>query len=325
MILENNNIPKSTRLISFVTPCYNEEENVELLYFKIKDIVAKIAQNTPTNYEHIFIDNSSTDRTMEILKNIAATDKNVKIIINNKNYGHIRSPYHALMQARGDAIIQIVADLQDPPELIPQFIEKWESGYKIVVGVKKGSAESKLMFTIRKLYYFIAQKLSDSNTSLINNFTGFGLYDKEILATLKQWPEPYPYFRGMISEIGYDIAQIEYLQPARHGGKTKNNFFTLFDMALLGVTSYSKVPLRMMTISGFILSLFGLFSAFIYLFYKLAFWQKFSIGVAPIAIGLFLFSSVQLLFLGIIGEYIGSVYTIIKGRPHVIEKERINF
>jgi glycosyltransferase involved in cell wall biosynthesis len=308
------------KLISVVTACYNEEENVEELYNKIKEVFERLEKY---EYEHIFIDNASKDKTVQILKEIAKNDKNVKIIVNARNFGHIRSPFYGLLQAHGEAVISIVADLQDPPSMIADFIKKWEEGYNVVVGVKKESDESKLMFAIRSHYYDMISRLSEVDQ--IKNFTGFGLYDKKIIEILRKIDDPYPYFRGLISEIGYDIFRIEYVQPMRKRGLTKNNFYSLYDIAMLGITNHSKVPLRLAAMLGFCLSALSLFAAFCYFIYKIIFWQSFSVGIAPLVIGLFFFSSVQLFFIGIIGEYIGSIYTQVLKRPLVIEKERINF
>lgn len=308
------------KLISIVTPCYNEEDNVNEVYEKVKQVFERLSDY---QYEHIFIDNASTDRTVELLKSLARKDDNVKIIVNARNFGHIRSPYHAMLDARGDAVISIVADLQDPPDMIADFIAKWEEGYKIVVGVKKESQESRLMFAIRKLYYNLIGKLSE--IELIKNFTGFGLYDKKVIEILREIDDPYPYFRGLISYIGFDICRIEYTQPSRNRGITKNNFYSLYDMAMLGITNHSKVPLRIATMTGFALGTLSLVVALVYLILKLIFWNQFQAGSAPIVIGLFFFSSVQLFFIGIVGEYVGSIQTQVMKRPLVIEKERINF
>lgn len=307
-------------LISIVTPCYNEEENVEEVFQQVKKIFADLPDY---DYEHIFIDNASKDRTVEILKRIAGYDANMKVILNSRNFGHIRSPYHAMLQAKGDAVISIVADLQDPPSMIVDFIKKWEAGYKIVVGIKNYSEESSVMFKIRQLYYRVSSRLSE--VELLKDFTGFGLYDKKIIDILRQINDPYPYFRGLITEIGFEIAKIEYTQPARRRGITKNNFYTLYDIAMLGITNHSKVPLRLAAMLGFAASVSSLLIASCYFIYKLIFWNTFAVGIAPLVIGLFLFSSVQLFFLGILGEYIGSIHTQVLKRPLVIEKERINF
>lgn len=308
------------KLISIVTPCFNEEDNIDELYNRVKTVF----YNLPGyQYEHIFIDNASTDRTVDILRSIAQKDKNVKIIVNARNFGHIRSPYHAILEAGGDAVITIVADLQDPPDMIAQFIEKWEEGYKIVVGVKSSSKESPMMFAVRKIYYNLIGKLSE--VDLIKNFTGFGLYDKKVVEILRGIDDPYPYFRGLISYIGFDIFKLEYTQPSRKRGITKNNFYTLYDLAMLGITNHSKVPLRIATLSGFILGTMSLFVAAVYLILKLVFWDQFQAGSAPVVIGLFFFSSVQLFFIGLVGEYVGSIQTQVMKRPLVIEKERINY
>jgi glycosyltransferase involved in cell wall biosynthesis len=306
--------------ISIVTPCYNEEDNVERVYEKVKDIFVGLPD---FHYEHIFIDNASKDKTVSILKDIAKRDKNVKLIVNTRNFGHIRSPFYGLLQSSGDAAILLCADLQDPPSLIVDFITKWREGYKVVLGVKKKSEESSAMFAIRKIYYNIIHNISE--IELTKNYTGFGLYDKQVIEILRLIDDPYPYFRGLISDIGFDSAKIEYIQPSRKRGITKNNFYTLYDMAMLGITNHSKIPLRVATMLGFVLSLLSLTAAFLFFVAKLLFWNKFSLGIAPLVVGLFFFSSVQLFFLGILGEYIGSIHTQVLKRPLVIEKERVNF
>lgn len=308
------------RLISIVTPCYNEEQNVENLSQQVRAVFDVLSHY---NYEHIFIDNSSTDRTVGILKEMASADSHVKLILNIRNFGHIRSPYYGILQANGDAVILVVADLQDPPSMIAQFVEKWEEGYKIVIGTKNKSKENKLMFFIRKLFYKAISKISE--TEQVKNFTGFGLYDKSFVDILRQLDEPYPYFRGLITELGFNRFEIPYVQPKRDKGKTNNNFYTLYDIAMLGFINYSKLPLRMASFIGFAVSFLSILIAFGYLFAKLIFWDTFSIGVAPLVIGLFFFGGVQLFFLGIIGEYIGAIFTQVKKRPLVVEKERINF
>lgn len=308
------------KTISIVTPCYNEQDNVN----ECVSVIKKVFSQYPNyKYEHIFIDNASTDNTLALLKDIAREDSNVKIIANSRNFGHIRSPYYGLLQATGDAVILFVADLQDPADLIPQFLQKWEEGYQTVVGTKKSSEESSIMFSIRKLYYRTVNKLS--NIALIDNFTGFGLYDREVIEHLKTINDPYPYFRGLIAEIGLGIYKIPYDQPIRVRGITSNNFFTLYDIGMLGIISHSQVPLRIATMTGFLISFLSILVALVYLIVKLIFWNSFSLGLAPVVIGLFFFSSVQLFFVGILGEYLGSVHTYSKNRPLVIEKERINF
>ncbi len=307
--------------ISIKNHCYNEEGNVELLYEKIKDIFANHLKNY--DYEHIFIDNASTDNTVPILKRIAAKDKRVKIIVNARNFGHIRSPYYGILQCSGDAVINMSVDFQDPPELIIEFIKKWEEGYKIVIGVKRQSEETQIIFFLRKMYYKTVAALAE--IELVQDFAGYGLYDKSLIDILRKINDPYPYFRGLICDIGFEKAAIGYDQPVRKRGITKNNFYTLYDNAMLGITKYSKVPLRLACMFGFISAFISLLIALFYLVYKLLYWDNFQLGQAPLVIGLFFISSVQLIFIGIIGEYIGNIQTQLLKRPLVVEKERINF
>jgi len=307
------------KLISIITPCFNEEENVEELHERIVQVMSKLNYD----YEHILIDNASTDRTVEILKEISAKDKHVKIIVNTRNFGQIRSPYHALLQVTGDAVVCMAADLQDPPERIPEFIKQWEKGYKVVVGVKTRSEETWLFYLLRTIYYRVARRLSD--VPLIENFTGFGIYDRAVVEALREINDPYPYFRGQIADLGYQRAEIAFTQPRRKRGVTKNNFYTLYDIAMLGLTGYTKVPLRLATMFGVLSAVISFIIGLIYLIYKLIFWYQFILGSAPLVIGLFFLGSVQLMFLGIVGEYIGAIYTQVVRRPLVIEKERINF
>ncbi len=307
------------KTISIVTPCFNEEENVEELHRRI----CAAMQGFGYDYEHIFIDNASTDGTVGKIRELAAKDPHVKAILNNRNFGHIRSPYHGLLQAAGDAVISMASDLQDPPERIPEFIRKWEQGYKVVIGVKTQSRENGFIYFLRTGYYRILRRLSD--VDLIENFTGFGLYDRKVIEILRQLNDPYPYFRGLIADIGYPIARIEFVQPRRIHGLTKNNFYSLYDMAMLGLTGYTKIPLRLATMLGFVAAGLSFLVGLVYLVYKLIFWAEFSVGLAPAVIGLFFLGSVQLIFLGIVGEYIGAIYTQVIHRPLVIEKERINF
>ncbi len=258
-------------------------------------------------------------------RELAAADRHVKVIVNTRNFGHIRSPYHGFLQASGDAVIGCVADLQDPPELIPAFVAKWEEGFKVVVGIKKGSEESRVTWHMRRFYYWLIGRLSDTDIDLIPNSTGWGLYDREVVEEFRDTDEQYPYFRGLVCDFGYARAEIEYVQPARHGGKTHNNLYTLYDTAMLGITNHSKVPLRLATMAGFALSIVSFIVALIYLVVKLMFWNTFSLGLAPLLIGIYFFGAVQLFFVGILGEYIGSIHTQMHKRPLVVEKERINF
>ena len=308
-------------LLTVLTACCNEEGNVREVYQQVK-----AAMNTLPgyDYDHLFIDNASTDRTVGILRELAAADKRVKVIVNTRNFGHIRSPYYAFLQARGDAVISCVADLQDPPDLIPQFVKKWEEGYKVVIGVKQGTKEPWLMRRARRLYYWLVTKLS-TDVELVQNFTGFGLYDREVVEQFRGTDEQYPYFRGLVSDFGYERAEIGYMQPRREHGRTKNDFFSLYDMAMLGITNHSKVPLRIAALVGFTISLLSLLVAFGYLIAKLMFWNELQMGTAPLLIGIYFFGAVQLFFIGVLGEYIGAIHTQVHKRPLVVEKERINF
>ena len=309
------------KLISIVTPCYNEEENVEELCRRVKEVME--SRLSAYNYEHIFIDNASTDNTVNKLKNIASDNKNIKIIINSRNYGHMRSPVHGMFQASGDVIISIVSDLQDPPEMIPQFVERWEEGDDIVLAIKESSEESGLMFSLRKLYYSMLSKLSE--IVIFQNYTGFGLYDKKVMEAIKQLKDPYPFFRGMVAEVGFKVAKINYDQPVRLRGVTKNNFYSLYDIGILGVISNSKIPLRMAIFTGVLFGIFSLLVGLAYFFTKLLYWDTMSLGMAPLIITSSFMFSVMLFFIGIVGEYIGAIYTQVLDRPLVFEKERVNF
>lgn len=307
------------KLITIVTPCFNEEENIVELYNRIKSTMSTLHYD----YEHILIDNHSSDSTVSIIKKIAEEDHRVKLIVNVRNFGHTRSPYYGILQSRGDACILIASDLQDPPEMIPEFIKRWEEGYKTVLAVKPESEESKVMFLIRKFYYHFVSSISE--VQLVKNATGAGLFDKIVVDVLRQIRDPYPYFRGLVCEIGFPIAVVPFKQPRRARGITKNNFYTLFDMAMLGITNHSKVPLRIMTIGGVALALVSLFVAFVFLIAKLIYWDQFRLGIAPLLVGTFLFFGVQLFFLGMLGEYIGAIHTQVRNMPLVIELERVNF
>ncbi len=305
--------------ISIVTPTYNEEGNIEKLCLDIKQEMKKIN----LDYEHIVIDNSSTDKTIEILRNICRNDKNVKVIINSRNFGHIRSPYYGLLQSSGDACILMASDFQDPVDMIPKYLEEWKKGSKIVLGKKITSEENSFIFFIRNFFYKLLNKISETN--LTENTTGSGIFDKSIIDQLKKINDPYPYLRGLINEIGGKINLVEFNQPNRKAGKTKNNFFTLYDMGMLGVIKHSRAPIRFVTFLGFLFSLFSILIAIVYFVYKLLFWNSFELGIAPLIIGIFGFASIQILLLGIIGEYVGILLIHQRNMPLVIEKERINF
>lgn len=308
-----------TRLISIVTPCFNEEDNIEELYKRI----AAVMSNLHYEYEHICIDNCSTDNTLKILRILARSDHRLKVIVNARNFGHIRSPYHAILQSSGVATVLIASDLQDPPEIIETFIRKWEEGYKIVQAVKTTSEESPIMFLIRRAYYKLVSKISD--VPLSKNTTGAGLIDQTVIQILREINDPYPYFRGLLCEIGFPISYVPFTQPRRKKGITKNNFYTLYDIAMLGITSHSKVPIRLTAMSGFLLSLLSLFVAICFLAAKLIFWNSFQLGIAPLLIGIFFFGAIQSFFIGMLGEYVGSIHTQVRKLPLVIESERINF
>ena len=308
------------KLISIVTGCFNEQDNVEPLVERIRAVFLKLPQY---RYEHIFIDNCSNDHTVDRIKAIAALDKRVKLIVNTRNFGHIRSPMHGVLAARGDAVILMASDLEDPPELIPEFLRRWEAGYKVVAGVKTRTQDAVIMRLVRQAYYKMISRIAD--IKLIQNFTGFGLYDRALIDVVRALDDPYPYFRGIISEVGFEVAEVLFEKPRRARGITKNNFYTLYDMAMLGITSHSKVPIRLATMAGFALSLLSLAISSAYLVLKLMFWDQFGFGTAPILIGLFFFSSVQLFFIGLIGEYVAAIHTQVLKRPLVVERERVNF
>lgn len=305
--------------ISIVTPTFNEQENIEKLY----NLVSEEMKKFEYDYEHIVIDNASEDNTLQILKKLALKDKNLKIIVNKKNFGHIRSPMHGMFQANGDAIILMMSDLQDPIDLLSKYINEWEKGFEVVMSQKKTSDENLFKHRFKSFFYSILSKISDSQ--LLTNTTGSGLYSKQVIDILKKIDDPYPYFRGLISEITKNIKLIQYHQPKRFFGETKNSFYTLYDIGILGIVKHSKVPLRIITFVGFILSFLSIVVALIFFIRKLNNWASFDLGIAPIIIGLFTLCSVQILILGLIGEYVMYILMHIRKLPLVIEKERINF
>lgn len=310
------------KLISIVTPAFNEAGNIEELIFQVKN---EFTINLPEyDYEHIIIDNSSTDQTVKIVKKHCAKDKRIKLIVNSRNFGHIRSPVYAMKQAKGDAVVSLVADLQDPPSLISEFVRIWEKGqHQMVLGVKRTSEESPLFFFLRKIYYSLVTRLAE--IELIKNFTGFGLYDSKVIDAINSIDDAYPYWRGLICEVGFSKYQYLYDQPVRKRGITKNNFYTLYDIGMLGITTHSKIPLRLCTIFGFIASVLSFVIAVTYLIIKILNWDEMRLGVAPLVIGMFFFGSIQLMVVGFLGEYVGNIHTQILRRPLVVELERINF
>lgn len=305
--------------ISIITPTYNEELNIKILCEKIKNEFTNINYD----YEHVIIDNCSTDKTVPILRELCKKDKKIKVIINNKNYGHLNSPFYAMKQVNCDAAILINSDFQDPLDLISKFINSWEKGHKIVLAKKITSDENFIMKVIRKLYYRILNTISYSN--LTKDTTGSGLYDRTVLETFKNLNDPVPYLRGLVAEIEGDIKTLPFNQPKRKFGKSKNNLYTLLDLALLGFVKHSKLPLRFIIILGFILSIISILVSIIFLFYKLLYWNSFDVGIAPLIIGLFFMSAIQMITLGFIGEYISTTLSHVRNLPLVVEKERINF
>ncbi len=310
----------SRKRITIITGCYNEEANLEELYMRIKAVFEKLPKY---DWEVIIGDNCSTDNSREILRRIAKADKRWKVILNSNNFGIIRSGHNILLHSSGDAVISMCSDLQDPPEMIPEFIRLWEEGNKLVCAVKASTKEKFPMSVVRRFYYWLLAKLSE--TPLINNFYGFGLYDRQVIDAIRQYHEPYPYFRGLICEVGFKRIEIPFDQEKRKGGKSSYNFFSYYDTAMTGFVNHTKLPLRLAVFTGFIMAGISLLIALAYFIYKLLYWDTFNLGLAPLVIGLFFFSAIQLIFIGIIGEYLGAVWTQVKNKPLVIEEEKINF
>lgn len=309
------------KIVSVMIPTYNEEENIEPLYVAIVDEFTKNLKNY--DYEIVFIDNYSKDKTRDKIAEICKKDKKVKAIFNSKNFGQLRSPYYGMLQTTGDCTILMCADFQDPIEMIHKFVAEWENGFKIVIGIKNTSKEGKLMYFLRSCYYKLIKKVA--STEQIEHFTGFGLYDKKFIKLMRDLDDPMPYFRGIISEVGYERKEINYEQAKRLRGKSKNNFFSLYDIGMLGITSYSKVAIRFATLLGFLIAALSFIIGLVYLALKLIFWDSFPVGMAPIAVGVFFMGSIQLIFLGLIGEYILNINIRVMNRPLVVEERRINF
>ena len=305
--------------ISIVSPTYNEEGNVELLFQRISDVMA--VQNL--DYEIIFIDNASTDNTVGILRRLASKDKRVKLILNATNFGHIRSPYYGLLQTNSDASVLLASDLQDPPEIITSLVEEWEKGAPIVLAVKSSSDESWPWRALRRVFYKVMSKFAQA--PLVRNATGAGLFDRKVIDHLKLLEDPYPYFRGLVAELGFPVATVEFHQPLRHSGKTKNNWITLYDIAILGLTTHGGAAIRLISLFGFLVAILSFFASLIYFVAKLLFWESFELGLAPLILGVFFFGSVQVFLLGILGEYLSSIQRRIRKLPLVIEAERVNF
>ena len=307
--------------ISVVTSCWNEVENIPLFYRRCRDVLAK---HPEYDYEFVIADNCSTDGTRDVLRKIASEDPKFKVILNANNFGHIRSPYNALMHASGDCVFSLCSDLQEPPEMLDEFLKKYEEGYKVVCGVRADTRSGWFMEHLRGIYYRMLRKFSPGE-SVIQKFTGFGLYDRCFLDALKKFHEPYPYFRGLVGEVGFKRCEVPFIQAKREHGKTKNNFFTLYDMAMTGFVNHTKLPLRLAVFTGFLVGFFSILVALGYLAAKLIWWDTFQLGLAPLVIGMFFLGAVQLFFIGVIGEYLGAVWTQVKNKPLVIEEERINF
>lgn len=307
--------------VSILIPCYNEEDNVGPMSNEIVRLFENELQQY--DYELIFIDNDSKDHTRELLRSVCKNNKNVKAIFNAKNFGQFNSPYYGITQTTGDCTISMVCDFQDPVELIPKYLKEWENGYKIVIGIKTSSKENPIMYHLRSLYYKVIRKMSD--VEQIEHFTGSGLYDKDFVDILRNLHDPTPFLRGIVAELGFKRKEISYEQPKRRAGKTSNNFMRLYDAAMLSITSYTKIGLRLCTFMGMIVGLISVIVGIIYLIMKLTHWYDFAAGMAPLVIGMFFLGAVQLFFLGILGEYVLSINTRVMNRPLVIEEERINF
>lgn len=309
------------KLISVVTPCFNEESNIVELCERIRTIMDTL--KVKYEYEHIIVDNASTDETVAIAKKLAADDHNIKIIVNTRNFGPVRSPYHGVVAAFGDAVVLIAADLQDPPELIAEYVRKWEEGFDIVLPTKPRSDESLVMQKIRKSYYKLLNSISD--VPLENNATGAGLFDKKVVDALRGISDPYPYFRGLVCDLGFPRCTVDFIQPIRKRGVSKATIYGMFDQAFLAMTKHSKLPLRLMTFLGMGLGFVTFFISILFLVLKLIYWDSFSMGMAPLLIGVFFLASIQLFFLGILGEYVGTILTHVRNMPLVVERERVNF
>ena len=307
--------------ISVVIPCYNEEANVRPICDAVREM---FREKLPEyRYEILFIDNKSKDQTRKILRVLCQEDENVKAIFNMKNFGQFNSPYYGLCHTTGACTVLLCCDFQDPVEMIPVFVKEWEQGHKIVIGVKSASQEKKRMYWLRGMYYKMIRKITDIDH--IEQFTGFGLYDKQFVDVVRDLHDSMPYLRGIIAELGYDYKAVPYTQPKRRAGKSKNNFYSLYDYAMIGITSYSKVVMRLATFAGFLIGGLSFAAGLVYLILKLMYWDRFSAGVAPMVIGVFFLGALQLFFIGFLGEYVLSINTRVLDRPLVVEEERLNF
>jgi dolichol-phosphate mannosyltransferase len=307
--------------IGIICPTFNEEQNILELYKRIIDAISPLENNY--KFSFLFIDNCSSDQTVILIKQLIAVDPRVRLIVNNRNFGHIRSPYWGIVNAGGDATIYLASDLQDPPEHISQFIHEWERGWKVVLATKPKSSTNYFTHQLRRNYYKFLDWISE--VEIVKDATGFGLYDAQVIAELNKINDPYPYLRGLVCELGFPIKKVEFEQPARARGISKNNFYTLYDIALLGIVSHSVLPLRFASMIGFIMAIFSFFAGIVYLILKLISWNDFSVGLAPLVVGVFFLLGVILIFIGLLGEYVASIHTYVKKRPIVVEKERVNF
>jgi glycosyltransferase involved in cell wall biosynthesis len=310
----------SIQSLAVVAPCYNEGENVEELYRRLVSVLDAVVP--PVNWSLRFIDNASTDDTASRIRAMCKQDSRVQLIVNVRNFGHIRSPYHGFLSTDADAVVYMASDLQDPPEMLMDFIKQWRNGWKVVMAVKPDTAEKWPLSVVRRYYYAYLNKVSE--VPLVNNATGFGLYDARLRDAMRNISDPYPYFRGLVCELGYPVKTIPFTQPRRERGLSKNNAYTLYDIGMLGLVKHSKLPLRVMVWLGFAVATFSILTAMIYLLLKLIFWHSFSLGFAPLLIGLFFLGGVQLFMMGLLGEYVGAILTQVRGLPHVVEAERVN-
>ena len=311
---------QNKKLLSIISPCFNEEQNISELYKRVLEEIKLFPQY---DFEYLFIDNASTDGTVDLLRELTKLDSRVKVIVNTRNFGHIRSPYWGIINTKGEATIYLASDLQDPPELISQFIKEWEKGSKIVLAVKPVTSTNFIIHALRRMYYKFLDRISE--VPIVKDSTGFGLYDKIVLDKIREINDPYPFLRGLICELGYNIKTIQFCQPKRRKGVSKNNFYSLYDIALLGIVSHSMVPIRLASILGFTFGLLSIVIAFIIFIVKILFWNSLPLGYAPLGISMLLIFGVLLFFIGMLGEYVGVIHTYTQRRPIVVERERINF
>ena len=309
--------------ISIVIPCYNEQDNVGPISEAVRAQFANVPLLQKYDWEIIFMDNDSRDATRDRIRELCAADKHIKAIFNAKNFGQFNSPYYGMLQTDGDATMLMAADFQDPPELIEQYVAGWEEGYKIVIGIKEQSSDGRFIYALRCLYYKMIRKFSQVDQ--IEHFTGFGLYDRKFIKVLRDLDDPTPFLRGIVAELGFRRKEIPYSQPKRRAGKTSNNFYTLYDAAMLSFTSYIKIGLRIATFAGAICAGLSMLVALIYLIMKLIWWDRFPAGMTPLLIGMLFLGSVQIFFIGLVGEYILSINQRVMKRPLVVEEERLNF